>query len=286
MIILNGSSSSILSAALAEQTSAILGEVEQKRFPDNEGYVRIRSPLDGQDVVVVSNTYPDERLVETLMICDAVSEFDYSSFVLVVPYYGYARQDKKFDSGEPISARAFARALEIYPDKLLTVDIHAVSILEWFESAQAVNVSAAAEMAGKLKEIGVDFVLSPDRGRISTAKRIGELTGLPSDYLVKERIDGNTVRMDPKALDVRDKRVAVVDDIISTGGTIVNAANELKRLGASRVVAACTHGLFASNALDRLSDCCDLVVSSDTLENPTTAFSVAPSLARELSKMA
>lgn len=286
MIILSGSSSPKLSAALAEQTGAILGEIESRRFPDNEGYVRILTPLDDQEVVAVSNTYPDERLVETLMICDAVSEFDYNSFTLVIPYYGYARQDKKFQPGEPISARAFARALEIYPDRFISVEIHADSILEWFEEAQAVNVSAVREMAEKLKEVGVDFVLSPDRGRISTAERVGELTGLPSDYLVKERIDGGTVRMEPKALDVRDKRVAIVDDIISTGGTIVNAAKELKRLGAGRVIALCTHGLFAANALERLSECCDLVVSSDTLENPTTAFSVAPAVARELGRTA
>jgi len=286
MIILSGSSSSKLSAALAQQTGAAYGEIEQKRFPDNEVYLRVRSELDGKTVVVVSNTYPDERLVETLMLCDAVSELEYSSFVLVVPYYGYARQDKKFKPGEPVSARALARALEIYPDRLITVDIHADSILGWFESAQAFNASASEEIARKLKEIGVDFVISPDQGRISTANRIGELTGLPSDYLVKERIDGSTVRMEPKELDVRDKRVAIVDDIISTGGTIVNAAEELKHLGASRVIAACTHGLFASNALDRLSACCDLVISSDTLENPTTAFSVAPAVAREIERTA
>jgi len=282
MIVIGGSSSPKLSAALASELQATLGKTEIKRFPDGEGYVRILDSLEGEEIVLVSNTYPDEKLVETLLLCDATQEFDYESLVLVIPYFGYARQDKKFNDGEPISARAMVRALEIYPDKFLTVDIHANSIIEMFEATEASNVSAAEAIARKLKEIGVDFVLSPDEGRIRTAEKVGKDIRVQSDYLVKKRIDGSTVKIEPKSIDVAGKRVAIVDDIISTGGTIVNASTELKRVGASAVIAACTHGLFAGNALDRLSACCDQVISSDTLENPTTAYSVAPAIARAM----
>jgi ribose-phosphate pyrophosphokinase len=282
MIVIGGSSSPKLSAALANELGATLAKTDIKRFPDGEGYVRVLDPLDGQDVILVSNTYPDEKMVETLLLCDAIEEFEYKRFTLVIPYFGYSRQDKQFNPGEPISARAMVRALEVYPDMVLTVDIHADSTIEWFETCDAKNVSGHLEIANKLKEIGVDFIVSPDEGRIRTAEKVSKGVGVPSDYLVKDRIDGNIVRIEPKHIDVSGKRVAIVDDIISTGGTIIKASNELKKLGAASVIAACTHGLFANNALDRLNMCCDNVISSDTLENQTTVFSVAPAIAREI----
>ena len=284
MIVIGGSSSPKLSASLANELGATLAKTDIKRFPDGEGYVRVLDPLDGQDVVLVSNTYPDEKMIETLLLCDAIEEFEYKRFTLVIPYFGYSRQDKQFNPGEPISARAMVRALEVYPDMVLTVDIHADSTIEWFETCDAKNVSAHLEIANKLKEIGVDFIVSPDEGRIRTAEKVSKDVGVPCDYLVKDRIDGNIVRMEPKSIDVSGKRVAIVDDIISTGGTIIKASNELKKLGAASVIAACTHGLFANNALDRLGMCCDNVISSDTIENQTTVFSVAPAIAREIAR--
>lgn len=282
MIVIGGSSSPKLSASLANELGATLAKTDIKRFPDGEGYVHILDPLDGQDIVLVSNTYPDEKMIETLLLCDAIEEFEYKRFTLVIPYFGYSRQDKQFSPGEPISARAMVRALEVYPDAVLTVDIHADSTIEWFETCDAKNVSGHLEIANKLKEIGIDFIVSPDEGRIRTAEKVSKDMGVPCDYLVKDRIDGNIVRMEPKHIDVSGKRVVILDDIISTGGTIIKASNELKKLGAASVIAACTHGLFANNALDRLSMCCDNVISSDTLENQTTVFSVAPAIAREI----
>lgn len=282
MIIIGGSSSPRLTNELANELKAARGRTEIKRFPDGEGYVRVLDALDGRDVVLVSNTFPDEKIVETLLICDAIEEFEYKRFTLVIPYFGYSRQDKKFNPGEPISARAMARSLEVYPDEVITVDIHAESTIDWFEACDAKNVSGIQEIAEKLKEIGVDFIVSPDEGRIKMAEKVASAVGVSSDYLVKERIDGNIVRIEPKSIDVAHMRVAIVDDIISTGGTIIKASNELKKLGAASVIAACTHGLFANNALDRLNMCCDNIISSDTLENQTTAYSVAPAIAREL----
>jgi len=272
----------MLSSALAKQLDSPIVRTENKRFPDGEKYVRILEPLDDEEVILVSNTYPDEMIVETLLLCDAIEEFNYRKLTLVIPYFGYARQDKKFNDGEPISARALVRAVEVYPDLVLTVDIHTDSIIDWFETSEARNVCGANDMARKLKEIGVDFVVSPDEGRMKTAEKVGKSVGVPSDYLVKERIDGNTVKVEPKSIAVAGKRVAIIDDIISTGGTIVTAASELKKHGASQVIAACTHGLFASNAIDRLSKCCDMIISSDTIENNKTAFSVAPAIAKEI----
>ena len=125
-------------------------------------------------------------------------------------------------------------------------------------------------------------MLSPDEGRRENAEQVAEVVGCEADFLVKERLDGETVQMAPKSLDAGGRKVAIVDDIISTGGTIVKASEQLRKQGAASIVAVCTHGVFASNAIPRLKAACDEVHSTDTIENPTTAVTVAPEVARAI----
>lgn len=272
----------MLAAELAKNLGADLAGIEVKRFPDDECYVRIEDQLDGEEVVIVQTTWPDRNIVELLLLQDAVREFDVSSVTTVVPYFGYARQDKKFMDGEPVSARAIARAIQMQSDEFLTVDVHAPSVITWFEGIPAKNISAHPEVGAFLKKQDVDLILSPDEGRWENAKRVAREAGCEADFLVKERLDGETVKVTPKSLDVKGKKVAIVDDIISTGGTIVKASEQLRMHGATRIVAVCTHGVFASDAIPRLKKACDDVYSSDTIENPATAITVAPQVAKAI----
>lgn len=280
MIIVGGSASGRLAKELAGVLGAKSAEVEIKRFPDDECYVRIDENLDGEDVVVVQTSWPDRNIVELLLLQDAVKEFDTASLTTVVPYFGYARQDKKFQQGEPISARALARMIQMQSDEFITVDVHAKSVISWFDGIPAKNVSAHPEIGKFLKSLGVELVLSPDEGRWDNAKQVANVVGCDADFLVKERLDGEHVRMSPKSLDASGRKVAIVDDIISTGGTIAKASEQLRKQGADRILAVCTHGVFASNAIARLQSSCDEVYSTDTIENPTTAITVAPQVAR------
>jgi ribose-phosphate pyrophosphokinase len=282
MQIVGGSASGRLAGELAKELGANLTSVETKRFPDDECYVRIDDDLDGEDVVIVQTAWPDRNIIELLLLQDAVREFEVSSVTTVVPYFGYARQDKKFKDGEPISARMLARVIQLQSDEFVTVDLHALSVVTWFDGIPAKNVSAHPEVGAFLRKQGVELVLSPDEGRKENAKRVAGVAGCEADFLVKERLDGETVKMAPKSLDARGKRVAIVDDIISTGGTIVKAAEQLRQHGAARITAVCTHGVFASDAIARLRKVCDEVVSTDTIENPTSAITVAPQVARAL----
>ena len=280
MYVVGGSASPSLSKELAKCLKAKLAKEETKRFPDDECYVRIDDDLSDEDVFLVQTAWPDKNIVELLLLQDAIKEFEVSSLTTVVPYFGYARQDKQFMPGEPISARAIARAIQINTDELITVDVHSPSVIDWFDDISAHNVAAYPQIGRHLKGKGIDLILSPDEGRADNAKRVADVVNCEADYLVKERIDGATVVMTPKKLDAKGKKVAIVDDIISTGGTIIKAAEQLRKLGAANIYAVCTHGVFACNAVPKLEEACDEICTTDTIENPKTCITVAPEIAR------
>src|SRR5512136_3448855 len=146
MFVVGGSASKGLAGELSKCLKAKLAKVEIKRFPDDECYVRIDDDLDDQDVFLVQTTWPDKNIIELFLLQDAIREFDVSSLTTVVPYFGYARQDKQFKPGEPISARAIARLMQLQTDEFMTVDIHSVSIIDWFDNVSAKNVCAYPEI--------------------------------------------------------------------------------------------------------------------------------------------
>jgi ribose-phosphate pyrophosphokinase len=279
--VLGGSASPLLAKRLADELGVKLGIVDTKRFPDGECYVRIHDDLEREDVILVQSTLSDEEVVELLLLQDAIQEYRVRSLITVVPYFGYARQDKLFNKGEAISSRALIQAIQRNTDTVLLVDVHNLMILTYFD-IPVENISGMLQIANYLKDAGAEMVLSPDEGSVSRARIVGQIIGTSVDYLEKTRIDGETVKITTKMLDVYRKRVAIVDDIIATGGTIIEAAKQLKDQGAKEVIAACTHGLFAQGALQKLEKVVDTIVSSDTIENETSAVSVAPELAKAI----
>jgi ribose-phosphate pyrophosphokinase len=281
MIIVSGSASVSLSKNLANEMGVRLANVESRRFPDDECYVRIHDSLDGEDVVMVQTSYPDEKLIELFLLQDSIKEFDVGKLVTVIPYYGYARQDKKFNEGEPISAKTLAKHIQLSTDSMITVDIHEEGILNWFD-IPAKNISGMPQLGAYLKDLAPDMIIAPDKGAQELAKMVAGVIGCEWDYLEKTRIDGETVQMKAKNLSVSERKVVIVDDIIATGGTIVKATEQLKSQGAKEVSAACTHGLFAKNALSRLQGVCDRVISTDTIENEASYVSVAKEIAKVL----
>ena len=282
MKILAGTASRRLATSLHTETGAPVLGAEIKRFPDDECYARILDDIKGEDVVVVQNTYPDKNLVEHLILQDAARLAGAKRVFSVIPYFGYARQDKQFKPGEPVTARLMARTAEANADGTILIDIHNISTLEEYRK-KAVNASAIPSLARFLTaHEKIDVVLSPDKGSLGRAGEAAKLMKCRFDHLEKTRIDDSTVVIKPKDLDVAGLSVAIVDDIIATGGTIAAAAEQLKKRGAKRIVAACTHGLYTSGGLQRLRGVCDAVYSSDTIENESTAYSPAPEVAAAL----
>ncbi len=271
---------------LAKELATVLGcdyiQAATTTFPDGEVYTRIdRESLD-DDVVIVQTTSPDSKLIELLLLQDAVRRLGAKSITIVIPYFGYARQDRVFKPGEPESAKVMCQHLDMNCDRVITVDIHKEAILNWFNHPHR-DIKAAAPIADYFKGRGIDIVISPDIGAAGRAKMVGDLMGLPSDHLNKTRLSGTEVRIQPATADVRGKKVLIVDDMISTGGTILAAAAALREAGAAGISVACTHGLFLGNALENFTgSSLDAVLSCNTLNNPVSHISVAKIIADAL----
>jgi len=281
MKVVGGSASLPLARAIARELGAPYVDVSFERhpggFPDGERYIRLLGPIGSDHVVLVQTTYPDPNLVEYLLLADAIRDAGARRLTAIIPYFGYGRQDKRFLDGEAVSAKTMAKHIAADADELLTMAIHNPDILSMFP-IRAREVSGMPALARYLKAADVDLILAPDDGAIRHAKESATLAGKAWDHLDKERLDSYTVKVKPKALDVRGKSVAIVDDVISTGGTIATAARELKAQGARRVSAVCVHGLFVGKADENLT-ACDEVVSTDTVPSPHSKVSVAPEFA-------
>lgn len=281
MIIVSGSASQSLSKTLVDELKVKMANMESRRFPDHECYVRIHDDLHDEEVVLVQTTFPDENIIELFLLQDAVREFKIKRLTTVIPYYGYARQDKIFNIGETISAKTLAKHIQLSSDSVITVDIHEEGIMDWFD-IPAKNISAMPQIGYYLQKLKPDIIIAPDKGALDLAKKVADVIDCNWDYLEKTRIDGEHVEMKAKSLNVTGKNVAIVDDIIATGGTIVKATEQLKAQGARKVFAACTHGLFTSNTLPKLQGVCDEVISTDTIENEISLVSVAKEVALAL----
>jgi ribose-phosphate pyrophosphokinase len=284
MYILGGTSAKNVARNLANKIHQPLLQATYKRFPDDEFYVRVLDDIEGEDVLIVQTAYPDPKIVELLLMQDAVHDAGAKKIIVVLPYFGYSRQDKKFEEGEATSARAVAQHISMHADCVITVDPHKEHILKFF-SVPAYCCSAITTIAQYLKEKNIDFILAPDKGAKDRAKEAATLINCEYDYLEKTRIDGTTVKITPKKLDARGKRVAIIDDIISTGGTMANSIKELKKQGAKTVSIACTHGLFVGGAKEKLlSADCDEIISTDTIETEFSIVSAADCIAEILLK--
>lgn len=282
--ILGGTSAGRVAANLAKELHQPLLQVTFKRFPDSEFYVRLLSSVQGEEVVIVQTAYPDEKIVELFLMQDAVRDAGAKKITVVLPYFGYSRQDKKFEEGEAISARAVAEHISLHADSVITVDPHKEHILRFF-TVPAYSCSAVTSLAQYLKEKRIDFVLAPDKGAKDRAKEAAAFINCDYDYLEKTRIDGTTTIITPKKLDAHGKHVAIIDDIISTGGTMANSIKELKKQGAKEVAVACTHGLFIGQAKEKLLAAgCDDIISTDTIENEFSKVSVAHCIAETFQK--
>jgi len=249
---------------LASEISRALGiplcDAAVDRFSDGEVRIRIRETVRGADVFVIQPTSPpvNDNLMELLLIIDALRRASARKVIAVIPYYGYARQDRKHTGRVPISARLVANLLEVAgADRVLTLDLHAGQIQGFF-NIPVDNLRSdwifAEHVKGTLKELTDTVIVSPDAGGAVRARMVAERLELPLAILEKRRTrDGSEVEVMNVIGDVEGKRAVLIDDILSSGETIQKASETLVDRGASEVLAYCTHGVFSGDALKTLA---------------------------------
>ena len=281
MRVISTERSQVLAAGLAEKLGVPIVDVKFSRFPDGELYLRA-GELDDETILVGS--VPDnDALVQLLLLTDACNG---SRVRLVLPYMAYARQDKRFNPGEPLSARAVARALSTGVDECFTINIHEPGVLDHFSSPVR-NISLAPDIGTYIaaKHLKSPLILAPDEGAAAFAQDVAAVSRFDCDHLEKTRISGEVVKMAPKRLDAANRTVVIVDDIISTGGTIATAAQMLAEQGANAVYAACVHGVFTEGAYARLIAAgIKEVAASDTIERGCSRYSAADRIAAALAR--
>ena len=288
MIIVPGINSQELAYRVSKLVGCKLLRTEFKRFPDGELYIRIQDShvINNEDVIFIqSQNSQNDAVVESILMSDILRDEGAKSITLMAPYLAYTRQDKKFNPGEPISIRGLAKIYSQLFDRVITINPHETHIESFFK-VPFICGSAVGELAKYVKDrLDNPVVLSPDMGAVKLAKEASKVIGCEYDYLEKTRISPTEIKVAPKNLDVENRDVLIVDDIISTGGTVATAIKMLKEQGANKIIAACVHPVLIGDALNKLYvSGANEVVGTDTFPSPVSKVSVDVVIAKLIKK--
>jgi len=290
LMIVPGPASQELGLRVADLLKVKAVPMLYKNFPDGEFYLRFGGDVAGEEVVVIQSTGPpqDTHMIQLLLMIDAAKDLGAERVVAVVPYLAYARQDKRFLSGEAFSIKTIMKFLEACEvDLVVTVNFHNPHVLKDFK-VSVTNLSAVGLLAEYFRDRGFEGAFSLTLGKIAPkvanqADKVlkGGYGCIPTE---RDRLTGK-VKLEEKPLPVKGEDVIIFDDIISSGGTISQAVKLVNSQGARRVCAACVHPLFSGETLERLSkNGAEVVVATDTVPSPVSLVSVAPIIAQALKK--
>ena len=285
--VIGGNASKDLAKRIARRLKAPYIETQTKIFPDGESKITFSSVPKKSIILVVQSTYPpvDTNLLQTLAIISQARKAS-SKIYAIIPYMGYARQDRQFLSGEVVTMSIVAKMLQAAgAKKVIVVDIHSKTALNHFK-IPTVNVSAIPELAKYFKKLKIKkpFVVSPDTGGSSRAKKFASL--LNTDFItLKKSRNRNTgkVQIQSSKVDVHGRDLIIIDDIISTGGSIIKATQFLKKQKCKRVFVACTHGLFVGDAERKIKKAgVSKIISTNTIPRSTSKVDMAGVIAKSI----
>ena len=253
-LIFSGSSNGSLAQKISNYLGLELGKVDLKKFSDGEIWAKYKENVRGRDVFIIQSTHPPaENLIELLILIDAASRASAKRVTAVIPYFGYARQDRKDQPRVSITAKLVANLLTVAgADRIITMDLHAAQIQGFFDIPFD-HLYASPIFTGLFKDQIKDLVVvSPDLGGIKLARSYANRLNAGIVVLDKRRPTHNMAEILNVIGDVKDKNVLLVDDLIDTGGTFVSAIKALKSKGALKIYGAITHPLFSGEAIERL----------------------------------
>ena len=269
------SSNRPLAQKIADQVGVELGKVSVTHFSDGEIKINIDESIRGDHVYIVQSTsYPvNDNLMELLIMIDALRRASAKTINVVLPYYGYARQDRKAQSREPITAKLVANMItQAGADRVLTLDLHAAQIQGFFDipvdHLLGAPLLANYFLENNFKDKDI-VVVSPDHGGVTRARKLAEFLHAPIAIIDKRRPKANVAEVMNIIGDVKGKVAVLIDDMIDTAGTITLAAQALQDAGAIEVYACCTHPVLSGPALDRLNESViKEVVVTDSIQVP------------------
>ena len=292
--LLAGSANPALASRISTELGVPLTDTRLRRFADGEINVKIEDSMRGHDVFVIQPTCPpvNEHLMELFIILDALRRASAGRVTAVIPYYGYARKERKTQPREPISAKLVANFITLAgADRLLLLDLHAEAI-EGFFDVPTDHLSPFRIFADYLRTLNLQnlTVVAPDAGGGRRAEAVANVLQAPIAFGYKRRPEEDTAEVIAVSGDVKGRDCVVVEDIITTGGTISKLAQSLRSQGASRVLIAATHPVLTGDAVDRLRKArIDEIIVTDSvpipaaeLGPPITVLSVAPLLAEAI----
>jgi len=263
LMVFGGRASGELAAKIAGNLNVDLGQVYLNTFSNGEVYCRYEESIRGADVFIVQSTAanpqtgltPNDALMELLTMIDAAQGASAHRIIAVMPWYGYARQDKKSSPREPITARVVAKILEeIGVDRVLTMDLHAGQVQGFFH-VPVDHMTAMPQLTQWFQDQGLTddlVIVSPDAGRVKMARNFARKVGVHWAVMEKERPSQQVAEIGYVVGDVQGKTAVLVDDMIDTAGTLCAAAKTVLDEGAARVIACATHGVFSGPAYERL----------------------------------
>jgi len=284
MLIFGGTRSAALAWDVAKAAKGEVGKSEVRRFPDGETYVRVRSEVKRRECAYVQSVRSNDDLVEALLTIDALKDAGAHQVHAVMPYLAYMRQDKRFNPGEALSAKTALKLLHEVADSVTLVNCHFLNAggEAVYHGISFMNIDAIPLLARSIAEkVKRPLVIAPDKGSLCYAKDAAGILGCEFNHLSKKRLSGTEVVIKSKELDVKGCDVIILDDIISTGGTIVEAVKVIRGWHPESVSVGCVHGLFLSG-VESFQGVADRLVATNTLDNPVAKVSVAGLIADEL----
>ena len=300
MKVFAGTANTKLAEAIARELDMPLGDMKIGRFSDGEINVKINETVRGYDCFLIQPTCNpvNETIMETLIIVDAFKRASVNTVNLVMPYYGYARQDRKTSGREPITAKLIADLLTVAGvDRVVTLDLHAGQIQGYFDIPvdhfRGGNLLATYFEDLVKKEPENWVIVSPDLGGVTRARAFSHLLDLPIAIIEKVRPKPNESTVVNIIGDIEGKKCIIIDDIIDTAGTITNAADYLTENGADEVYITATHPVFSGPALERIEKSSvkkcvvtdSIPVQTDQVTDKVVALSIAPILAEAIRRI-
>src|SRR3712207_581717 len=298
--IFTGNANPKLAKDIAEALGVKVGDSNVGKFSDGEISVNTNETVRGADVFVIQPTHNpvNDNLMELLIMIDAFKRASAGRITAVIPYYGYARQDRKAKARDPITAKLVADLITTAgADRVLTMDLHAAQIQGYFnipvDNLRGEPILAKYFLEEGFKDRDDVVIVSPDLGSVTRARNFAERLDAPIAIIDKRRPKANVCEVMNVIGDIKDKTVILIDDMIDTAGTITNGANALVERGAKEVYACCSHGVLSGPAIERIENSAikklvtlnTINISQEVLSDKFEVLSVAPIFAEGIRRI-